>query len=44
MNVPDTIIEYEESLIFAACEFRWLRGDKFALIEAVAICAANDLQ
>jgi hypothetical protein len=44
MSSPDTIIEYEESLIFAACEFRWSKGDKFALIEAIAICAANDLQ
>ena len=42
MNTPDSIIEYEESLIFAACEYRWSKGDKFALIEAIAMCAAND--
>jgi hypothetical protein len=44
MNTPKTIIKYEDDLIFAACEFRWSKGDKFALIEAIAICAANDLQ
>jgi hypothetical protein len=44
MNTHNTIIEYEDDLIFAACEFRWSKGDKFALIEAIAFCAANDLQ
>jgi hypothetical protein len=44
MNTPNTIIEYKDDLIFSACEFRWSKGDKFALIEAIAICAANDLQ
>ena len=44
MNAPNNIIEYEDDLILSACEFRWLKGDKFALIEAIAICAANDLQ
>jgi hypothetical protein len=39
----DNTVEYKDDLIFAACEFRWSRGDKFALIEAVAICAANNL-
>ncbi|MBT5250292.1 MAG: hypothetical protein HOL68_08855 [Bacteroidetes Order II. Incertae sedis bacterium] len=44
MNKPVTIVEHEDGLIFSACEFRWLKGDKFALIEAIAICAANDLE
>ena len=44
MSSPDTIIEYEDDLILSACEFRWSKGDRFALIEAIAICAANDLQ
>jgi hypothetical protein len=44
MTKSNTIIEYNDDLILSACEFRWLKGDKFALIEAVAICAANDLQ
>lgn len=44
MITPNTIIEYQDDLIFAACEFRWSKGDKFALIEAIAICAANDLK
>lgn len=44
MITSNSIIEYQDDLIFAACEFRWSKGDKFALIEAIAICAANDLQ
>ncbi len=44
MNTPSTIIEFDDDFIFSACEFRWLKGDKFALIEAIAICAANDLE
>ena len=44
MNTPNNIIEYEDDLILSACEFRWSKGDKFALIEAIAICAANNLQ
>ncbi|MBT4038410.1 MAG: hypothetical protein HOE65_00060 [Rhodospirillales bacterium] len=43
MNDSSTIVEYEEGLILSACEFRWSKGDKFALIEAVAICAAQSL-
>jgi hypothetical protein len=42
MNNPSNVVEYADDLIFAACEFRWEKGDKFALIEAIAICAAND--
>jgi hypothetical protein len=42
MSDPTNVVEYADDLIFAACEFRWEKGDKFALIEAVAICAAND--
>lgn len=44
MTTPNTIIEYDDDLVLSGCEFRWLKGDKFALIEAIAICAANDLQ
>ena len=44
VNTPNTIIKYKDDLILSACEFRWSKGDKFALIEAIAICAANDLQ
>jgi hypothetical protein len=43
MNTPSTIIEYEDDLILSACEFRWSKGDKFAFIEAIAICAARKL-
>jgi hypothetical protein len=43
MNTAKTIIEYNDDLILSACEFRWSKGDKFALIEAVAICAAQAL-
>ena len=43
MNAPNSIVEYKDDLILAACEFRWSKGDKFALIEAIAICAAHDL-
>ena len=39
-----TVIEYEDDLVLSACEFRWSKGDKFALIEAITICAANDLE
>ena len=44
MNAPNNIVEYEDDLILSACEFRWSKGDKFALIEGIAICAANDLE
>lgn len=44
MNTSNSVVEFEDDLTLAACEFRWSKGDKFALIEAVAICAANDLQ
>ena len=44
MNTLGATIEFEDDLILAACEFRWSNDDKFALIEAIAICAANDLQ
>jgi len=43
MSSPGTTVEFEDDLILAACEFRWSKGDKFALIEAISICAANDL-
>ena len=44
MTKSNTIIEYKDDLIFSTFEFRWSKGDKFALIEAIAYCAANDLQ
>jgi hypothetical protein len=33
--------EFSEEIELAGCELRWDQGDRFALIEAVAICAAR---
>ena len=43
MTEHGTVIEYKDPLVLAACELRWSEGAKFALIEAVAICAAREL-
>ena len=43
MTDLSTVVDYKDDLILAGCEFRWSKGDKFALIEAIAICAARDL-
>ena len=42
MSETNTEIEYTDDLVLSACEFRWLKGGKFALIGAIAICATQD--
>ena len=43
MKKSDTFIDLGEPLPLVGCSLRWLQGDKFALIEAIAICAARSL-
>ena len=41
MTGDDTVIEFSEPLALAGLEEQWEKGDRFALIEAIALCSEN---
>ena len=41
MTKASQVVEYREPIALAGLEEQWNRGDRFALIEAVALCAEN---
>jgi hypothetical protein len=42
MTKKDTIVEYSDPIALGGLDWQWEQGDRFALVEAVALCAAND--
>ena len=42
MTDSKTIIEFSEPIALAGLDEQWKQGDRFALVEAVALCAQND--
>ncbi len=42
MTKTNTVIEFSEPIALAGLDEQWKQGDRFALVEAVALCAQND--